>query len=93
MATSFVPSFDFLWIVNALVVFLILGGIVYRITAGKATLKAVVVKITTVLYAVFHTAILLLTLLDNETQRFLGGHLTFGLVDTYKDTSSGSCRR
>lgn len=79
---------DFLWIVNALVVFLILGGIVYRITAGKATLKAVVVKITTVLYAVFHTAILLLTLLDNETQRFLGGHLTFGLVDTYKDTSS-----
>ena len=79
---------DFMWIVNALVVFLILGGIVYRITAGKATLKAVVVKITTVLYAVFHTAILLLTLLDNETQRFLGGHLTFGLVDTYKDTSS-----
>ena len=79
---------DFLWIVNALVVFLILGGIVYRITAGKATLKAVVVKITTVLYAVFHSAILLLTLLDNETQRFLGGHLTFGLVDTYKDTSS-----
>ena len=79
---------DFMWIVNALVVFLILGGIVYRITAGKATLKAVVVKITTILYAVFHTAILLLTLLDNETQRFLGGHLTFGLVDTYKDTSS-----
>ena len=79
---------DFMWIVNALVVFLILGGIVYRITAGKATLKAVVVKITTVLYAVFHTSILLLTLLDNETQRFLGGHLTFGLVDTYKDTSS-----
>ncbi|WP_088657070.1 alkaline phosphatase family protein [Fibrobacter sp. UWB1] len=79
---------DFLWIVNALVVFLILGDIVYRITAGKETLKAVVVKITTVLYAVFHTAILLLTLLDNETQRFLGGHLTFGLVDTYKDTSS-----
>ena len=79
---------DFLWIVNALVVFLILGGIVYRITTGKATVKAIVVKIVTVLYAVFHTAILLLTLLDNETQRFLGGHLTFGLVDTYKDTSS-----
>lgn len=79
---------DFMWIVNALVVFLILGGIVYRITAGKATAKATVVKIATVLYAVFHTAILLLTLLDNETQRFLGGHLTFGLVDTYKDTSS-----
>ena len=75
---------DFLWIVNALVVFLILGGIVYRCTRGKA----IVAKIVTVLYAVFHTAIMLLTLLDNETQRFLGGHLTFGLVDTYKDTSS-----
>ena len=75
---------DFMWIVNALVVFLILGGIVYRCTRGKA----IVAKIVTVLYAIFHTAILLLTLLDNETQRFLGGHLTFGLVDTYKDTSS-----
>ena len=75
---------DFLWIVNALVVFLILGGIVYRCTRGKA----IVAKIVTVLYAVFHVAIMLLTLLDNETQRFLGGHLTFGLVDTYKDTSS-----
>ena len=75
---------DFMWIVNALVVFLILGGIVYRCTRGKA----IVAKMATVLYAVFHTAILLLTLLDNETQRFLGGHLTFGLVDTYKDTSS-----
>ena len=32
---------DFMWIVNALVVFLILGGIVYRITAGKATLISV----------------------------------------------------
>ena len=75
---------DFMWIVNALVVFLILGGIVYRITQGKA----IVTKVTTILYAIFHTAILLLTLLDNETQRFLGGHLTFGLVDTYKDASS-----
>lgn len=88
---------DFMWIVNALVVFLILGGIAVRIANGSnaigtgtaATRRvAVVTKVTTILYAVFHTAILLLTLLDNETQRFLGGHLTFGLVDTYKDTSS-----
>ena len=79
---------DFMWIVNALVVFLILGGIVYRIAAGRDSAKAIVTKIVTILYAVFHTAILLLTLLDNETQRFLGGHLTFGLVDTYKDASS-----
>ncbi len=82
---------DFMWIVNALVVFLILGGIAYRIAGGKEVASrrvAVVTKVTTILYAVFHTAILLLTLLDNETQRFLGGHLTFGLVDTYKDASS-----
>jgi phosphoglycerol transferase MdoB-like AlkP superfamily enzyme len=80
---------DFMWIVNALVVFLILGGIAVGI-AGRSSPKAnaVVAKVTAVLYAVFHSAILLLTLLDNETQRFLGGHLTFGLVDTYKDTSS-----
>ena len=84
---------DFMWIVNALVIFLILGGIALRI-AGGATKCAVgtkgktVAKVTTILYAVFHTVILFLTLLDNETQRFLGGHLTFGLVDTYKDTSS-----
>lgn len=88
---------DFMWIVNALVVFLILGGIAIRIASGSnaigtgnaaARRVAIVTKVTTILYAVFHTAILLLTLLDNETQRFLGGHLTFGLVDTYKDTSS-----
>ena len=79
---------DFMWIVNALVVFLILGSIVYRLASSKESAKAVVSKLVTILYAVFHTAILLLTLLDNETQRFLGGHLTFGLVDTYKDTSS-----
>ena len=75
---------DFMWICNALLVFLILGGLAYRITSGKA----IVVKIATILYAVFHGIILFFTLLDNETQRFLGGHLTFGLVDTYKDASS-----
>ena len=79
---------EFMWIVNALVVFLILGGIVYQLASSKESARAVVTKIVTILYAVFHTAILLLTLLDNETQRCLGGHLTFGLVDTYKDTSS-----
>ncbi len=64
---------DFMWIVNALVVFLILGGIAVRIASGSnaigtgtaATRRvAVVTKVTTILYAVFHTAILLLTLLD-----------------------------
>jgi phosphoglycerol transferase MdoB-like AlkP superfamily enzyme len=79
---------DFMWIVNALVVFLILGGIAVGIAGRSSPKVAIVAKVTAILYAVFHSAILLLTLLDNETQRFLGGHLTFGLVDTYKDTSS-----
>ena len=81
---------DFLWIVNALLVFLILGGIVIRIASNNAagTRVKTVAKVTTILYAAFHSFILFFTLLDNETQRFLGGHLTFGLVDTYKDASS-----
>ena len=81
---------DFMWIVNALVVFLIIGAIALKIAglAKKDKAKNIAVKILTILYAVFHGVILFLTLLDNETHRFLGGHLTFGLVDTYKDTSS-----
>ena len=87
---------DFMWIVNALVVFLVLGVLAALLVSKIAKSPdsrscpkvAIVAKITAILYAVFHSAILLLTLLDNETQRFLGGHLTFGLVDTYKDTSS-----
>lgn len=81
---------DFMWIVNALVAFLIIGAITLKITglAKKDKAKNIAVKILTILYAVFHGIILFLTLLDNETHRFLGGHLTFGLVDTYKDTSS-----
>lgn len=80
---------DFMWIVNALVVFLILGVFAAKL-AGRLGSKygAVTQKTVPVLYGIFHSAILLLTLLDNETQRFLGGHLSFGLVDTYKDTSS-----
>ena len=78
---------DFLWIVNALVVFAVIGCIVAKI-AGKASQAATVAKVTTILYAVFHAVILPFTLLDNEVQRFLGGHLSFGLMDTYKDTSS-----
>ena len=82
---------DFLWICNALVVFVVVGALLAKIIGGqsnKATRAAIVVKITTILYATFHAVILPFTLLDNEVQRFLGGHLSFGLVDTYKDTSS-----
>jgi hypothetical protein len=78
---------DFLWIVNALVIFAIIGSIIARI-AQKAARAATVAKVTTILYATFHAVILPFTLLDNEVQRFLGGHLSFGLMDTYKDTSS-----
>ena len=45
-------------------------------------------KILIFIYGFFHSFILLFTLLDNEVQRFLGCHLSFGLIDTYKDTSS-----
>ena len=84
---------DFMWIVNALVVFLIVGVLAALLVSkikpdSKTAIVQKIAKVSAVLYAVFHSAILLLTLLDNETQRFLGGHLTFGLVDTYKDTSS-----
>ena len=82
---------DFLWICNALVVFVVVGALLAKIIGGqsnKAARAAIVVKITTILYATFHAVILPFTLLDNEVQRFLGGHLSFGLVDTYKDTSS-----
>ncbi len=90
---------DFMWICNALVVFMILGGIAVKIASPKGSRNAnekvadiskgiTTAKITTILYTVFHSVILLFTLLDNEVQRFLGGHLSFGLMDTYKDTSS-----
>ncbi len=81
---------DFMWIVNALVIFLIIGAIAIKIagSTSKDKAKNVAVRTLTTLYAVFQGVILLLTLLDNETHRFLGGHLTFGLVDTYKDASS-----
>ena len=83
---------DFMWIVNALIVFLVVGAIVARIAGGAKdaakTRTATVAKVTTIAYAIFHGVILLFTLLDNEVQRFLGGHLSFGLMDTYKDTSS-----
>ena len=81
---------DFMWICNALVVFMVLGGIATKIASSKCASSAIqkVAKVTTISYTVFHSVILLFTLLDNEVMRFLGGHLSFGLMDTYKDTSS-----
>ena len=87
---------DFMWIANALVVFLIVGAVGIKVadTLKSDKAKNIAVKILTILYAVFHSAILFFTLLDNETHRFLGGHLSFGLVDTYKvwRGRSGCCR-
>ena len=79
---------------------MVLGGIATKIASSKcADLRSAdsrsatpaiqkVAKVTTIAYTVFHSVILLFTLLDNEVMRFLGGHLSFGLMDTYKDTSS-----
>lgn len=79
---------DFLWIFNSLVIFTIGAG-VFQILRKKFfpnfNLKF---SLSTILFTLFHSIILLVTLLDHEVQRFLGSHLSFGLVDTYKDTSS-----
>ncbi len=83
---------DFVWIFNALVVFLcvlfiqtfIRSKFASRSSEGKFSFEAAWLF----LYVVFHSVILLFSLLDDEVQRFLGSHLSFGIVNTYKDTSS-----
>lgn len=85
---------DFLWICNALVAFALVAGLVKfakdrkhgNLCTGKRNSK--IAGVTAVIYAVFHSLVLLFTLLDQEVLRFLGSHLSFGLMDTYKDTSS-----
>lgn len=80
---------DFLWIFNSLILFAAAATVFSffkrRISKSETNSGG---KFTPVLFALFHSTILLFTLLDNEVQRFLGSHLSFGLVDTYKDTSS-----
>jgi len=39
-------------------------------------------------FIIFHSIILLLTYVDHEIQRFLGPHISFALVDTYKAPAS-----
>ncbi len=88
---------DFLWIINTLVIFVLAAGIVRLISARLKRNKfrqnslaslSLLDRLTVIFYAVFHAVILVVTLLDHELQRFLGTHLSFGLVNTYKDTSS-----
>ncbi len=83
---------DFIWICHSLVVFLfvlvlskLVGKKLDRIRRAK---RFSFESLWLALYAVFHSVILLFTLLDDEVQRFLGSHLSFGIINTYKDTSS-----
>ena len=68
---------DFLWIVNTLVIFVLAA------TALKKGARAI-----TAIYTVLHGILLFYTYFDHEIQRFLGTHLTFGIIGTYKDVSS-----
>jgi len=87
---------DFLWICNSLLIFLLVTGAINFATSSKThqtnnpPIKRFfsIKSISMTLYVLFHSVILLLTLLDDEFQRFLGSHLSFGLLDTYKDPSS-----
>ncbi|OWV16221.1 LTA synthase family protein [Fibrobacter sp. UWH1] len=74
---------DFIWISKALVIFLVIAGILKAIKPQKNFSNVLLV-----IYAVFQYLLFDLTLFDNEVQRFLGCHLTFGIANTYKDTSS-----
>jgi len=51
-------------------------------------LSAIVVGKSKYTFIIFHSIILLLTYTDHETQRFLGSHISFALIDTYKDPAS-----
>ena len=83
---------DFLWITKALVFFAVLAALIIKLVSPKASIASSkqksIEKIILVLAAVFHAVILPFTILDNEVQRFLGSHLSFGLLNTYSDTSS-----
>ena len=78
---------DYLWIFNVLVFFFILIFLL-QFLFRKKTNSQKFSKILTCIFIGFHAIILAFTLLDNELQRFLGSHLSFGIINTYKDTSS-----
>ena len=81
-------TIDFMWIANVLLFFLLISAGI-KILSQKFSLKlkdpnSIVFKV----YCAFQGVLLLVTYFDQEVLRFLGSHLSFGLVDTYKDTSS-----
>lgn len=89
--------YDFIWICNTLLVFTIVAGLIQFIVSRKNSAKKSepakaskhpVFSVCIILYAIFHGILLPVTFLDHELLRFLGSHLSFGLANTYKDTSS-----
>ncbi|MEE1067954.1 MAG: LTA synthase family protein [Fibrobacteraceae bacterium] len=70
-------AIDFVWIFVSAVPFLILAFLFPKKE-----------KLFTIIFGILHSALLCLTFLDHEVQRFLGSHLTLEIADTYKDVSS-----
>lgn len=83
---------DFMWICNSLVIFALVAGLLNLFIQHKKNSSRKseerIVKATVWIYAFYHAFILFFTLLDDEIQRFLGSHISFGLFNTYSDTSS-----
>ena len=73
---------DWLWITGWSLPFLILalaGGALGKAALSRGALGALML---------FHAVLLLFTLFDQETQRFLGMHLDLGLMSTYGNAAS-----
>src|SRR5690554_664988 len=89
-------ALDFLWI-SKLLVFFFLLQIVSSIVLKHFSLQNNLLSkkvfyynhyVWFVFYVLLHAILLLFTLLDHEVHRFLGSHLSFGLLNTYSDSSS-----
>lgn len=73
-------SLDYMWIGESLA---LAGFMVWIMGKWPRWARAVVPA-----FAALHGVLLYITLLDHEIQRFLGMHISWTLLDTYKDTSS-----
>ena len=68
-------TWDYMWIAASFVLWVMVWSIAKSFRYAKTA------------FIIFHAIILFLTYLDHETQRFLGSHVSFALIDTYKDPS------
>jgi phosphoglycerol transferase MdoB-like AlkP superfamily enzyme len=68
-------AWDYIWIAGSFLAWM----------AFSTIFKKAIIKYS---FIIFHSIILLLTYIDHETQRFLGSHVSFSLMDAYKDPSS-----